>query len=639
MLDPQQTLVAEQPGSGVLLVTARAGSGKTRTIRARVEYLLGYREKMGFKSRILVMAFSTMVATEIQEHFNRDLTPERLKRVKVGTFHKVSLALIHKNREALETLTGLKAACELRVVGTRDYGREVAEMQHPTLGLIGVELAGFVTKLAETAANKNLSLGELFGQDARLKMTFDRLSLQTAAEDVETLEELIGWLRKRRFAEGKILFSDYLPLANCLPDGSFKHLGYVDVLVDELQDLNHGQRTFVKRLMATAKSLTGLGDAAQCILSFAGAKPTTFEDMAKEYASRGVKSMALNRTYRCGRRIVEAANEVLKNQLKQTDMMLGGNGEGRFEILPGFSLVLPELKACIAEDGHNGVAFLCRTYAAMPALEQILVTAGIPYTLAGGGLFDQVEVRNVLAHLSLASQPGTFSRELWEEVAGSYQNLGVQTAAKALELNPERPWALSTAELRLSKNRQASWQQMAALLEDLERLTTGPSQARGGREIWTSRMQPVVDVLSPHWAAWRDLEQSADAVMSLRIWAESFPEDAILFDMLGQAALIGNGRKGGSDDEAESVTLMTVHKSKGLEFQHVFLWDVAAGRFPMLGNETFTVDEDEEHRLVYVAVTRGIKSLFVVCKDEKALATKWLRPWTEAAAHLAQAVA
>lgn len=633
MLDPQQMAIATHPLTGILTVRARAGSGKTRTIRARVDHALETRRAEGKRwSRILVLAFNTKVKDELNDHFDRDLSDEDRKRVHAKTFHQAALGLIHANRALLP----LKQTGDLVILKETTYSKEIAEYQDPEYGILGNELASFVLKAGIQAEAKDTRLDLLLEADPRMKRLMERVAISPDF-GVADVEKLFTKLRKQRFEQGRLLFADFLPLANSLPPGSYSRPGYVDVLVDEVQDLSAGQRALAWKFLEHAKSFSALGDDSQCIYSFNGAKASIFKDIRTENPEHQVVEMTMSRTYRCCRSVIDVANHVLSNCLGVGGLMMGGNGkDGDVNVVFDYDGLVPWVQERIREVGIENVAILFRTYAQTPVLQQRLVEAGIPFSLAGGGLFDLPEVKHLLAHTRVATQP-RFSEEDWQAVVNSYHNMGFRTAASALAENSEEPWEVSASALKLPSHRRKAWAELQENIRRLRRL--GNSSPRNSSDLWAPYRE-VAESLAPHWATWRDFEKTAEAVSSFQVWLFGFPPGSRVNDLVAAAKIVEDAQALVSEDESKAVKVMTVHRAKGLEWDSVALWDVASGRFPMVSAPQFPVDNEEELRLVYVAATRAKNNLLVVSKSfDTATKVEWLKPWTEALAGLQQAVA
>jgi DNA helicase-2/ATP-dependent DNA helicase PcrA len=606
LLDPEQRAAAEAPASGITLVQARAGSGKTRTIRARVPYLLRLRDSQHLpNSRILVMAYNRRIAGEITELFDQELIPSDRRRVEVRTFHGMATSMLYKFKRHTPIQAG-----RFDIPKTHELIQALTDWaQRLDPHFTGAQVSACLG-LAAWASGRGLSLEEAFGAQGALA--------QAAGMPFTEVERWVERFWQQRLAAGQLTHDDTLPLANAMPAACFQQLGFMDVLADELQDLNFQQRQLVMNFMRFAESFTGLGDPAQSINGFMGADPRVFEQLKEIFANRECREYYLTTSYRCADPIVQLANRVLQHDLKQGVLMkgIGQAGPGVTVTTQGAAGLVEFLQQRqLSGERWKDMAVLFRTRKQAFELETTLAASGIPYALANASFFEQREIQDLLAYVQCLYHPRP-SYAAWRRVITHCEGLGAYTAENAWEVCQGQPFAqpFTPPSVRGHAKRSEAWTRLQGVI----------AQCQQQRGHTASLLQTLKQVLMPRWVAFvqGDSERVAESVETVNAfitWVTALGTAQQKADC-GWAVLeaIEAYEQGNrhNDPDADAVRVLTAHASKGLEFQTVALWNVGLGTFPL---NTRTPEEAEaENRLLYVAVTRAKRALGLICLSESA---------------------
>lgn len=606
LLDPEQRAAAEAPASGITLVQARAGSGKTRTIRARVPYLLRLRDSQHLpSSRVLVMAYNKRIAKEITEFFNEELAPSDRSRVEVRTFHGMATSMLYKFKRH----TPVQAA-RFEIPKTYDLVQALTDWaQRLDPHFTGAQVSACLG-LSAWAKARGLELEDAYNQQGALA--------QATGMPLREAERWIERFWQQRLLQGQLTHDDTLPLANAMPAACFQQLGFVDVLADELQDLNFQQRQLVVNFMRFAESFTGLGDPAQSINGFMGADPAVFTHLKALFANRPCQEYYLTTSYRCADPIVALANAVLKHDLKQQVLMKGVGNQG-----PGVTVTtngpqgLVEFlqQRSLSGERWKDMAVLFRTRKQAFELETTLATSGIPYALANASFFEQREIQDLLAYIQCLYHPKP-AYAAWRRVITHAEGLGAYTAENAWDVSQGQPFAqpFTPPSVRGNAKRAEGWVRLQGVIEVCKR----------NKADTAGLLNALKPVLMPRWvaAAQGDSERVAESVETANAfiaWVAALAASRNQADcgwaVIEAVEAYEQGNRQ-SDPDADAVRVLTAHGSKGLEFQTVALWNVGTGTFPMAARTP--EDIDSENRLLYVAVTRAKRALGLICLSESA---------------------
>ncbi|MFL5353386.1 ATP-dependent helicase [Archangium sp.] len=596
----EEQLRAVEAGEGPVLVIAGAGSGKTRTLTFRVARML---ERGVPPEGVLLLTFTNKAAREMTRRVE-ELAGSfaEVRKLLGGTFHHAAHVLLRQHAGAIgfsrdftvldrEDARDLMSSC----IAERKLSRE---RRFPK--------AEVVLDVVSTAANLRLTVAEV--------LVRHRPQLLPLAEEVLAVT--------RRFAERKARmhlmdFDDLLVmLERLLVDNPIIRAQLVErfrcVLVDEYQDTNRLQGDLVELLAGERGNLTVVGDDSQSIYSFRGADFTNLLDFPKRHPGCGI--FPLTRNYRSTPEILRLANaSIALNQRQFPKQLLSSRPPGAVPVLVP-TLDVAQQAAFVAgrvlELRGEGMplsemAVLYRAHSHSIELQLELTRLGVPFLVRSGvRFFEQRHVKDVLAHLRLVGNPR--DELALKRVVQLVPGIGPAKAEALwdalLALPPELTLveALAHPALQAEVPRKASGD-FGRLIRLLERLGASGSNPTPGRMIQ--------DVLEGGYgeylrAEFPEEERREDELRQLADFAGRF-EDLPRF--LSEIALVAefSARDATGEPPQESLTLSTVHQSKGLEWQAVFVISLAEGRFPLPGAARTPDEEEEERRLFYVAVTRA----------------------------------
>lgn len=604
--DKQQEAVRQTQGP--LLVIAGAGSGKTRVLTHRVAYLI---EAIGVNPwNVLAITFTNKAAREMRERVGQ-LLGEAAQDVWVSTFHALCVRILRRDIEKLgyqRTFT---------IVGTSEQRtlmkQVLADLNLDSKKFDPRALLGVVSQ----AKNQLLTPKEFAKQATSV---FDKTAAQAYQLYQQGLEQNqavdfddLIMLTLRLFAQEPEILQYY--------QRKFLYLH-----VDEYQDTNQAQYELVTKLAAGSRNLCVVGDADQSIYGWRGADMRNILDFEQDYPD--AKVVKLEQNYRSTKVILQAANDVIKNNVNRKAKKLWtentegnrihyyraqtANDEAYFVIRQ--IQQLKQQKNCHYQD----FAVLYRTNAQSRTIEEAFIKSNIPYRIVGAHKFyDRKEILDVLAYLQLVTNPAdslSFNRVVNEPKRG----IGNASLDKLADL---------------------AAQQQISLLEAAQNPTLANISGKAARELvkfatmidQLHQLQQTVDVTqlteaildrSGYKAALkntRSLEnqsrlENIDEFLSVtqqfdQHWQPETETSERFVDFLADLALMSD--QDSLAEASDEVALLTLHAAKGLEFPVVFLVGLEEGIFP-LGRASFNENElEEERRLAYVGITRAKKELFL----------------------------
>lgn len=580
---------------GPLLVLAGAGAGKTKVVAHRIGEIV----RGGVApSAILAITFTNKAAREMRERVMALLEAQGLKGYGeagpfVSTFHSLGLHIIKENYRAL----GLK---RLPVIYDRaDSTRAMKE------------------SLKEIGAGEELDARAALGMISRAKG--DGLTPGEYEEGAETPRERLAaraWARyeKRLADDGALDFDDLLARAARLLKNDAGVLAryraqFKYIHIDEYQDTNRVQSDLAGMLVGPERNICAVGDIDQTIYTWRGAEIKNIMSFEKEYA--GAKVVVLEENYRSTKTILTAANDVIaKNQYRVEKNMFTRNADG--EKLSFYHAMNENDEAAraarlIGEHLARGAeprdfAILYRANFQSRALEEALLAANIKYQVLGTRFFERAEVKDTLAFIRAALHGA--DADLARIINVPPRGIGKVTLLKVLSG-------------REGELRGAIAEKVASFRDLLHRLkkaaeTKPPSElvrfvvkeAGIERDLSADKIegQERLDNL-------RELAALASRYDSIEA-GHGTPEEGV--QQFLEAASLASDQDELKED-ANAVRLMTVHASKGLEFPYVFITGLEEGLFPYAREGESDADREEERRLMYVALTRAGKRLFLSC--------------------------
>ena len=618
---PQREAVLH--GDGPLLILAGAGSGKTRVITCRIAHLI--RERGVDPGTILAVTFTNKAANEMRERLERMIDMPLGRGIGYGglwisTFHSACVRILRQHISALgyqkqfviydETdRSSLIKACvaDLKIDAERYQPRA-----------IGARIS---------ALKNNLTDAEQFGKTSG-RFGFDEAVLRVYSLYEEKLRE-----------SGGLDFDDLLMLTVRLFERHQDVLGHYQelfhhILIDEYQDTNHAQYRLVRLLTGKQQNLCVVGDDDQSIYKFRGADISNILNFEKDYPA--AKVIKLEQNYRSTQNILGAAGAVVARNLGRKPKELWTRKHGGDKILCYKASDEKDearfICRTIQQEVDEGrslreMAVLYRTNAQSRALEDALRNRGIPYRIFGGLRFnDRREIKDIIAYLRVLQNPSDIvslrriinvpARGIGETTIEKLENAAAATRIGLYQMavNPETAGITPSARKKLREFTSLMERMRADLgsltVTDLVRRViheTGYAAALEQEKNVESRIR--IENLNELMTATEDFqEQNRESSL-----AAFLDQVALITDSEQQTA--ADSRRGATD----TVTLMTLHNAKGLEFSVVFLAGMEEGLFPHSRSAESEEELEEERRLCYVGITRAKERLILTHATERRL--------------------
>lgn len=608
-LNPEQRACVETL-RGPLLLLAGAGTGKTRVITVRIANLVAHGVP---PDRIVALTFTNKAAREMAERVNQ-ICPRAKNKLWVGTFHSFCLNLLRKHHRHIDL------PARFSIAGTSDQ-LELIRKGLEEKSWSGVFRPESMLYAISYAKNQLCSPEEVAeGKGLPDSCEYDPLAIATVYELYERQLKLHQCIDFDDCIYKVVhLLNDNLELKKTIAS-SFDHF-----LVDEFQDTNLSQLKVVELLCNDHRNICVVGDDDQSIYSWRGADSQVllkFESVFPE-----AKLIKLEQNYRCTNVILNAANHVIKNNTQRKDKVLWSASKATNEIL--LSVRDDEIdearwiaSRCLSFMGRDynpkDIAILYRANAQGRALEVALREANINYRVFGGqSLFERREIKDVLAYLKLVANQNE-RLGFWRILNTPQRGLGLKSAEKIAQLANDfrsSPFKILTHPDTPVRIQEAG----APLVEAVQKLASTPLNtpedvsALIKNIIWTFRFESHLRETS---SSPQIADRRIDIIRRMPDWIgelarKLFPdgERINLNDICDALALNDVEKK--EDDQANYVSLMTVHSAKGLEFPIVFVCGLEEGILPHRNSLDFTDSINEERRLFYVAITRAKEHLIL----------------------------
>ena len=594
-LNPPQLAAVTLPPQHAL-VLAGAGSGKTRVLTTRIAWLI-QTGQVGPQG-ILAVTFTNKAAKEMLARLTAML-PINTRGMWIGTFHGLCNRLLrahHRDAGLPQLFQILDSADQLAAIKRLLKGLNVDDEKFPPR-----DLANFINGQKEAGLRPD-------AVEAWDEYTRKRVELYREYEAQCQREGVVD------FAE--LLLRSYELLQRHEPIRHHYQSRFRNILVDEFQDTNVLQYRWLKLLAGGGALLFCVGDDDQSIYAFRGAEVGNMRDFEREFRVDNV--IRLEQNYRSHGNILDAANAIIKNNAARLGKNLwtdAGTGEP-IRVYEAFNdteearWIVEEVKS-LSLDGmaRREMALLYRSNAQSRVLEHALFSAGLPYRVYGGlRFFERQEVKHALAYLRLianADDDGAFLRVVNFPARGigarSIEQL--QDAAKATKVSlceaaKEGGKAAAFAELIRKLKEACEGLTLPETVEQvlaLSGLRTHYQNEKEGQDR-LANLDELVNAAANFVAE----EGNVDAEGEL---------SGDLAAFLSHASLEAGEHQAGEGDDA--LQLMTVHSAKGLEFDAVFISGLEEGLFPHENSVREEKGLEEERRLMYVAVTRARKRLYI----------------------------
>ena len=617
-LNPAQRAAVEAYDSASLII-AGAGSGKTRVLTSRIAYMI---EQKVDPKNILALTFTNKAAEQMRERIRQMVPGRKSRELFMGTFHSIFARILRTDAERIgfpANFTIYDASDARNLIKTIVKELNLADDKYKP---------NTIASRISQAKNALVTPGAYLANSAHA--TEDRRA------QIPEFGNIYNLYCQRCKHNGAMDFDDLLLQTNILlrdcPDvleryqEQFKY-----ILVDEYQDTNYAQYIIVRRLSQHHGKVCVVGDDAQSIYSFRGAKIENILSFQRDYPE--AKVFKLEQNYRSTRTIVEAANSVIVHNSRRMEKRCfseGDEGE-KIRVLKAYTdreeaeLVVQDLrdKVRATGDAWNEAAILYRTNNQSQALEESLRRRGIPYRIyKGASFYDRKEIKDMLAYIRLVVNPR--DDEAFRRIVNyPARGIGDTTVLRIAQLAAERGVSMWEAVDALVAEPVSDPVQRTIVRKVAEfvALIRSLSLERAQKGLYDFGME--VASRSGILALFRRenspeatsaLDNIEELLNSMQLFKEQRDAEIRGGEELGEATVeewlqsvtlttdMDKKEDAGDDDK---VTLMTVHSAKGLEFKYVYIVGMEENLFPSQRAAESPEGFEEERRLFYVALTRA----------------------------------
>jgi len=596
---------------GPCLVIAGAGSGKTKVLTHKIAYLMG--EKKISPWNILAITFTNKAANEMKERVE-GIVGEVAKDMWIGTFHSICVRILRRYIDRI----GFEHS--FVIFDTSDQRSLIKEC----LKDLKIDDKMFTDRSVQfeiSNAKNDMLEPEQFS--IRANGDFRK-------EKIATIYELY---QKKLKENNAIDFDDIINFTiKILMENPDVLEYYTDkfkyVLVDEYQDTNKAQFTLVTLLASKYGNITVVGDNDQGIYSFRGADISNILNFEKDFP--GTKIIKLEQNYRCTQNILNAANSVIKNnEVKYDKKLWTENEKGTLPIVHSSDDEYDEGRYIVEQIEHlkrqeyykySDFAILYRMNTQSRAIEDILRREDIPYKIIGGlKFYERKEIKDIISYLRLINNTSD-NLALKRIINEPKRGIG-KTSLENIQILAEQN---ATSMYEIIKNAE-QYGLNRVFLNSREFVKTIEELISEKNQLSISELIKLTLKKTGYMKA---LEQENTIEAENRIDnLEEFLTVAIEFEEEEVENELNNFLEGitltsdldGMDEDQESVTLMTLHSAKGLEFPTVFLVGMEEGIFPGYKSITEPKELEEERRLCYVGITRAKNNLYMTCAKKRTM--------------------
>jgi DNA helicase-2/ATP-dependent DNA helicase PcrA len=599
---------------GPSLIIAGAGAGKTRVLTYRIANLLG----KGVPARkILALTFTNKAAKEMKERIMQIVSPEVARYLWMGTFHSIFAKILRMEGHAL----GYKP--NFTIYDTTDSKSLIRTIIKEMSLDDNIYKPGAVSSRISSAKNNLITSGMYAGNSSAQE--YDRSSRMPLMADIYRT------YTARCFKANAMDFDDLLLNTNILfrdfPDvlaAYQERFSYI--LVDEYQDTNYSQYLIVKKMSAKHRNLCVVGDDAQSIYSFRGARIENILEFRNDYPD--YKLFKLEQNYRSTKTIVDAANMIISNNEGQIQKKVFSENEAGEKINVFQAVTDSEEGFNVASDifdkkfsqqlSWSDFAILYRTNAQSRIFEETLRRKNIPYKIYGGlSFYDRKEIKDILAYFRMVINPED-EEAFKRSVNYPKRGIGDTTIEKVLELarnTDVSAWNIIIEAYKypdhFNSGTVKKLTQFSEIINYFRKDAESTDAFTKAREIATASgiMRELKEGRSPEEVArYENLEELLNGIKVFTEAAETNGEPADLAAYMATVSLLTDQDEETSEDQ-NKITLMTIHSAKGLEFKHVYIVGMEDTLFPSPMSSGSAKELEEERRLFYVAVTRAEKQV------------------------------
>ncbi|TYS55557.1 DNA helicase PcrA [Sutcliffiella horikoshii] len=606
-LNPMQKEAVKKM-DGPLLIMAGAGSGKTKVLTHRIAYLMA--EKQVAPWNILAITFTNKAAREMKERVEKLLGPAA-EDIWISTFHSMCVRILRRDIDRIgmnRNFTILDTTDQLSVIKNILKDRNIDPKKFEPRTILGT-ISSAKNELMNPEQYAKQPLGPYEQQVAEIYTDYQKRLKKNQALDFDDLIMTTIHLFKR------------VPEVLEYYQRKFQYIH-----VDEYQDTNRAQYTLVNLLADRLKNLCVVGDSDQSIYRWRGADIANILSFEKDYPNAEV--VLLEQNYRSTKRILEAANRVIDNNIgRKKKNLWTENDEGQKIIhyqadseKSEAQFVVGKMRELMRQNPSRTLgdfAILYRTNAQSRVMEEMLLMSNINYTIVGGTKFyDRKEIKDILAYLRLIANPDD-DISLQRIVNVPKRGIGATTVDKIANYAAQHDISIYTALaevdlIGVSGRATSQLKEFRSLIEGYVQMQEYISVTELVEEILEKSGYREMLKADKTIESQSRLENIDEFLSVTKNFEEKY-DDKSLVAFLTDLALVADIDKLDEEDPAqqEGVILMTLHAAKGLEFPVVFLIGMEEGVFPHSRSLFEEAEMEEERRLAYVGITRAEEQLFI----------------------------
>ncbi len=606
--EAQRSAVVETEGPS--LVIAGAGSGKTRVLTFRIAHLLSEGVK---PYRVLALTFTNKAAKEMKERIGSVVGQGMAGSLWMGTFHSIFARILRYESKHL----GYPSS--FTIYDSQDSKNLIKSIvKRMKLNEKAYKPGSVLSRIS--AAKNDLVTPVVYARDGN-RTAHDK------ASQMPMIYEIYAQYMKECYKSGVMDFDDLLLNTNILfrdfPDVMKKYQDQFDyIMVDEYQDTNYSQYLIIKKLAEKHQNICVVGDDAQSIYSFRGAKIENILNFRNDYP--GYKLFKLEQNYRSSQNIVNAANSIIaKNKGQIQKNVFSANDVGQpvrvlkaySDVEEGFLITNDIFERRMKEHCEfKDFAILYRTNAQSRVFEEALRKKNLPYKIYGGlSFYQRKEIKDLLAYFRLTINPSD-QEALKRVINYPARGIGKTTMDKliiAADSSDQSLWNIlinpNIGQLGINAGTQKKLANFVALIAQFKAQLENLSAYELAAEVASASgiMRDLHNDKSIEGQGRIDnIDELLNGIKEFTDSRQESGEPANLVNFLEDVALLTDqdNEKG---DDINKVTLMTIHSAKGLEFKNVYIVGVEEGLFPATQSTDSEKNLEEERRLFYVAVTRA----------------------------------
>ena len=596
---------------GPVLVIAGAGSGKTKVLTHKIAYLM--EEKNVMPWNILAITFTNKAANEMKERIT-NIVGEKAKDIWMGTFHSICVRILRKHidRIGYDTSFIIFDTSDQKTLIKRCMKDLQVDDKLFTEKSIQAEISNAKNEMIEPDTYLARSHGDF--RREKIGQVYELYQRRLKENNAIDFDDIINFCLKI-FEQNDDILSYY--------SSKFQY-----ILVDEYQDTNKSQFTLVKNLAKANGNITVVGDNDQGIYSFRGADISNILNFEKDF--KGTEIIKLEQNYRCTGNILKIANSVIKNnETKYEKKLWTENGVGNLPRVYSADNEYDEATFIVDQINHlkreekysySDFAVLYRMNTQSRAIEDILRREGIPYKIVGGlKFYERKEIKDIVSYLRLVHNTSD-NLSLMRIINEPKRGIGKTSLDKIADL----AIANETSMYEVIKNSDA-FGLNRVFLSSREFINVIEEARQKKDDLSISELVKFLLKKSGYTKALED-ENTIEAENRIEN-LEEFLTVAMEFEKEEAANTLQDFLEGMTlssdidnvDESDESVTLMTLHSAKGLEFPVVFLVGMEEGIFPGYRSMGEPQELEEERRLCYVGITRAKEYLFLTCSKKRTI--------------------